>query len=103
MTKRQLVLKLAAETGWSQVDLQVVLQKILDHWIDALARGERIEFRDFGVFEVCTRKARVGRNPLRPHIPVPIPDRKTVKFKPGRIMKLKVSGSPAGTPSPPSA
>lgn len=93
MTKRELVQKLAAETGWLQVDLQVLVQKILDHLIDALARGERIEFRDFGVFEVCTRKARVGRNPLRPEVPVPIPERKTVKFKPGRIMKLKVSGS----------
>jgi nucleoid DNA-binding protein len=64
-----------------------VVQKVLDYLTEALAKGDTIEFRDFGVFEVRTRKARVGRNPNKPEITVSIPPRKVVKFKAGKKMK----------------
>lgn len=87
MTKRDLVLRISHETGMVQEDVQVVVQKVLDHVTDALAAGDHIEFRDFGVFKIETRKSRVGRNPRKPEVSVQIPERKVVKFKPGKRMK----------------
>lgn len=90
MTKRDLVLRIAKETGLVQEDVLAVLQKILDYIIEGLAKGENIEFRNFGVFEVQNRKARIGRNPKQPTHVVTIPARKVVKFKMGRIMKSRI-------------
>ena len=57
---------------------------------EELAAGRTVEFRNFGVFEVMCRKARVGRNPNAPKDTVPIPERMVVKFKPGKEMKQQV-------------
>jgi nucleoid DNA-binding protein len=79
-----------------------VIQKTLDHVLEAVASNEKVELRNFGVFEVKTRKARVGRNPKAPEVDVPIPQRSVVKFKPGKEMRaavLKLS-PPAGPPKP---
>ena len=90
MTKRDLVMRIAKETGLAQQDVMTVLQKTLDYMVEYLAKGENIEFRNFGVFEVQVRKARIGRNPNNPTHVVTIPSRKVVKFKMGRIMKARV-------------
>ncbi len=90
MTKRDLVVRISRETSLAQQDVLAVLQKTLDYIVENLAKGENIEFRNFGVFEVQARKARVGRNPHNPSVPVKIPARKVVKFKMGRIMKARV-------------
>jgi nucleoid DNA-binding protein len=90
MTKRDLVMRIARETGLIQQDVFAVLQKTLDYIVESLAKGENVEFRNFGVFEVRIRKSRVGRNPNQPTHVVTIPTRKVVKFKMGRIMKAKV-------------
>lgn len=90
MTKRELVIQIAEETGITQQQVYVVIQKTLDAITDSLARGSTIEFRDFGVFEVKTRKARLGRNPNKPENTVSIPPRRIVRFKPGKAMKDKV-------------
>ena len=91
MTKRDLVVNIARDTGLKQHDVLNVIQKTLDAITDELAQGGHVELRDFGVLEVCERKARVGRNPNKPEIPVPIPAHKVVRFKPGRLMKARVS------------
>jgi nucleoid DNA-binding protein len=93
MTKRDLVMRISKETGLIQEDVSAVLQKTLDYITDGLVAGEHVEFRDFGVFEVCIRKSRVGRNPHRPEVEVVIPERKVVKFKPGKRMRELVVGS----------
>ena len=93
MTKRELVVRIAEETGLIQQDVYTVVQKTLDYITESLTNGETIEFRDFGVFEVRTRKARIGRNPNKPDHIVEIPPRKVVKFKPGKKMKELVLGS----------
>jgi nucleoid DNA-binding protein len=90
MTKRDLVMRIAKETGLIQQDVFAVLQKTLDHIVESLAKGESVEFRNFGVFEVRIRKSRIGRNPNKPTHVVTIPTRKVVKFKMGRIMKALV-------------
>ena len=69
-----------------------MIQKSLDYMTEALAQGDHIEFRDFGVFDVVTRKPRIGRNPNRPETVVQIPARKVVKFKAGRKMRQVVLG-----------
>lgn len=90
MTKRDLVVRISNETGIVQEDVYAVIQKTLDHITKGLVNGKHIEFRDFGVFEVCRRKPRIGRNPNKPEIAVQIPERKVVKFKPGKKMKALV-------------
>ncbi|MBP7276447.1 MAG: integration host factor subunit beta [Kiritimatiellae bacterium] len=93
MTKKHLVEQLAKDfPGLTQQQLAGILQRILDYMIEALKQGRTIEFRNFGVFEVQTRKPRVGRNPNRPSQVVQIPMRKVVKFKPGRIMRRDITG-----------
>jgi nucleoid DNA-binding protein len=93
LTKRELVVRIAEESGMIQQDVYNVVQKTLDYITDSLTKGHTIEFRDFGVFEVRTRKARIGRNPNKPDHIVEIPPRKVVKFKPGKKMKEKVLSS----------
>ncbi len=90
MTKRDLVVRIAKETGIPQQDVVAVLQKSLDYIADAIVEGTHIEFRDFGVFDVCRRKQRVGRNPNNPGVPVPIPEHNVVRFRPGKSLKQRV-------------
>ena len=87
MTKHELVARITKETGLTQQEVAGILQRTLDYITESLIRGDTVEFRDFGVFEVTTRKARIGRNPKRPEETVVIPARKVVKFKAGKIMK----------------
>ena len=90
LTKRDLVLRISEETGMVQQLVVAVVQRALDQISMALARGQKVELRNFGIFEVRVRKARVGRNPSAPGIKVPIPERSVVKFKAGRQMRLEV-------------
>ena len=93
MTKRDLVVRISKETGIIQEDVYTVIQRTLDYITEGLSEGSHIEFRDFGVFEVSVRKARIGRNPNKPDQVVNIPQRRVVKFKPGKKMKEKVLGA----------
>ncbi|HTG44338.1 MAG TPA: HU family DNA-binding protein [Verrucomicrobiae bacterium] len=90
MTKRDLVVRISEETGLVQQDVLNVVQKTLDYISDAVTQGQKVELRNFGVFEVKVRKARVGRNPNAPAADVPIPPRSVVKFKPGKEMREAV-------------
>jgi nucleoid DNA-binding protein len=89
MTKKDIVLKISEETGVKQIDVKKVVQRTLDYIVDALAQGETVELRNFGVFKVRDRKRRVGRNP-RTGESVDIPEKKVVGFKAGLVMKDKV-------------
>lgn len=102
MTKRDLVVRISEETGLIQEQVLSVVQRTLDYISEALAKGETIELRNFGVFEVKIRKARIGRNPNSPEKDVPIPPRAIVKFKPGKemrdaVLKLTPGSAPTGT------
>lgn len=89
MTKKDIVLKVSDETNLKQINVKKVVQKTFDCIIEALARGEKIELRNFGVFKIKQRKSRTGRNPRTGQV-VPVPPRKVVVFKPGLDMKQKV-------------
>ncbi len=90
MTKRDLVVRISQDTGLVQQQVLEVVQKTLDYISQAVANGETVELRNFGVFEVKMRKARIGRNPNAPAKDVRIPPRAVVKFKPGKEMRDEV-------------
>ena len=74
LTKRDIVLKIFEKTkDIPQSKIQETVQMTLDIILDALVEGRNVELRNFGVFEVQKRKARVGRNPNRPETDVVIP------------------------------
>jgi nucleoid DNA-binding protein len=85
-----LVVRISNETGLVQQDVFDVVQKTLDYITDALADGQNVELRNFGVFEVRLTKSRIGRNPNKPENDVVIPARATVKFKAGKVMRQRV-------------
>lgn len=89
MTKKDIVIKIAEETGLKQIDVKLIVQKTLDTLVAALSKGETVELRNFGVFKVKSRKPRIGRNP-KTGATVPIPERKVVSFKSGMVMRKKV-------------
>jgi len=95
LTKRDLVVRISEETGLIQTQVFDVVQKTLDYIAESLSKGEKVELRNFGVFEVKVRKARVGRNPNRPETDVPIPARAMVKFKAGKEMRAEVLKLPS--------
>ena len=89
MTKKDIVIKIAEDTELKQIDVKRVVQRTLDHIVEALTRAETVELRNFGIFRVKTRKPRVGRNP-KTGVTIPIPEKRIVSFKPGMIMKKRV-------------
>ncbi len=89
MTKKDIILKVADESGLKQTDVKIIVQKTFDYMVEALVRGEKIELRNFGVFKIKERKSRTGRNPRTGQV-VPVPPRKVVIFKPGLEMKHQV-------------
>lgn len=90
MTKRDIVTRISHDSGHVQDHVFDIVQRTLDVIAESLRNGETIELRNFGVFEVKVRKARVGRNPNQPEKDVPIPARAVVKFKPGKEMRAAV-------------
>lgn len=89
MTKKEIVTKIADQTDIKQIDVKKAVQLTLDIIVDSLSKGETVELRNFGIFKVKSRKARLGRNPKTGES-VRIPEKKAVTFKAGLMMKEKV-------------
>src|SRR3954468_15796513 len=89
ITKKELIDRIADRTGSRRVLVKKVVQQFLDEVVGELGRGNRLEFRDFGVFETKLRKARKAQNPKTLE-PVAGPEKRTVKFKVGRLMKQRL-------------
>lgn len=90
ITKKDLVNRISEETSQTKVVVKDILQRFLDHIIDELGQGNRLEFREFGVFEIKERAARRAQNPQTQE-QVRVPARRVVKFKVGRLMRERVS------------
>ncbi len=84
-TKKDLIDRIAEETSQKRTAVKVMVQSFLDCIIGELSEGNRLEFRDFGVFEIRQRAPRMAQNPKTLER-VPVPAKKTVKFKIGRLM-----------------
>ena len=93
ITKKELVNRIADQTGQTKVVVKDILQQFLDEIIEELAQGNRLEFREFGVFEVRERAARRAQNP-RTLEKVSVPAKRVVKFKVGRMMRQRVCDDP---------
>ena len=91
ITKKDFVDRIAETTQCKRVIVKAVVQQFLDEITIELANNNRFEFRDFGVFEVTERAARLAQNPKtldRIHVPA----KQKVKFKMGRIMRKGMNG-----------
>ncbi len=95
VTKKELVHRIAEKTGVTKVVAKDVIQSFLNAIINELTEGNRLEFREFGVFESRERAARLAQNP-RTLEKVPVPAKRIVKFKVGRLMRKKVAGEDVG-------
>lgn len=95
VTKKELVNRIADRTGVTKVVAKEIIQSFLNAIIDELAEGNRLEFREFGVFESRDRAARRAQNP-RTLEKVEVPAKRIVKFKVGRLMRKKVGGEDIG-------
>jgi integration host factor subunit beta len=89
ITKKELIDRIADNSGNRRVQVKRVVQQFLDEIVNELGKGNRLEFRDFGVFETKIRKARKAQNPKTLE-PVAVPEKRTVKFKVGRLMKQRL-------------
>ena len=87
ITKKKLINEISSRRGLHPNEVRMVVQSFLDCMTEYLSDGDRLEFRDFGVFEVVKRKQKIGRNPKNAAVPIVIPERRAVKFTPGKKMK----------------
>lgn len=91
ISKKSLINRTAEKTQTTQVWVKAIVQQFFDEVIVELANGNRLEFRDFGVFETRTIPARTAQNPKTLE-KVEVPARRRVKFKPGRMMREGLNG-----------
>lgn len=97
ITKKELIDRISEKTNSKRVVVKRIVQCFLDEIIDELGHDNRLEFRDFGVFESKRRAARVAQNPKTLER-VQVPPKRTVKFKVGRLMKMRLAKD-GSTPS----
>jgi len=92
ITKKEVIDRIAENTNTKRTVVKPVIQSFLDEIINELANNNRLEFRDFGVFETKMRAARTAQNPKTME-QVRVPAKRNVKFKMGRLMKQKMNDS----------
>ncbi len=90
ITKKELIDQIATSTAEKRVAVKKIVQAFLDAVIIEMGKGNRLELRDFGVFEVKHRKPRKAQNP-KTLVQVAVPAKRTVKFKVGRLMKATLA------------
>ena len=86
MIKLDIVNAVVSKTGVSRTKAEQAVETVFEAMKNALGKGERIELRRFGVFNVRPRKTGIGRNP-RTGQEVSIPPGKAVRFKPGKELQ----------------
>jgi integration host factor subunit beta len=91
VTKKEIVKSISDKTGLTQLQIKEIVQLTFDGIIETLLDEGRVELRNFGVFQVKSRKARKARNP-RTGLQVDVPEKFTVTFKPGTEMEAQVQG-----------
>lgn len=98
VTKKELIDRIAEKTQAKRVLVKNIVQTFLDEVTMELSRENRLEFRDFGVFETRKRAPRVAQNPKTLER-VEVPSKRTVKFKMGRLMRQRL-GNNINAPEP---
>ena len=90
VTKKDLVNLISQEKNIHPNEVRHIIQAFLDKITESLSRGDRLEFREFGIFDVVRRKQKIGRNPKKAAVPIVIPPRSAVKFTPGKKMRKMI-------------
>lgn len=91
-TRNDVAKAMAERLQISQANASVYVDWVLGLVSTALREGKRVEFRNFGVFEVVTRKPKIGRNPSKPEQgSYLIPERKAVIFRTGKTLSDKLN------------
>jgi integration host factor subunit beta len=93
ITKKELIDRICEREGYKRILVKRVVQSFLDSIIQELSGGNRLEFRDFGVFESRMRASRDAQNP-KTMDKVHVPSKRTVKFKIGRVLKMRLHETP---------
>jgi len=93
ITKKEFIDRITKKTQCKNITVKEIVQQFLDEISAELGKGNRLEFRDFGVFEVKERAARVAQNPKTLE-KIQVPARLKVKFKMGRIMRERMNDHP---------
>ncbi|MBX3322488.1 MAG: integration host factor subunit beta [Phycisphaeraceae bacterium] len=99
ITKKDLIDRVALTTRIKRTVVKKAVQEFLDQIVEDLGKGHRLEFRDFGVFEIRERAPRTAQNPKTLER-VKVPAKRTIKFKVGRKMReaLDAGSSSNGVP-----
>jgi nucleoid DNA-binding protein len=91
MIKADIVKRIAESLKLKDKDALAIVDEIIVAMKKVVAEQNRLEIRDFGVFQTKVRKQRLGRNP-KDKKEYPIPPRRVVTFKMGKEMKLSGEG-----------
>ncbi len=86
MVKQDLVDKVVNRTGLSKTRAEIAVETVFETMKRSMERGERIELRGFGVFNIRPRKSGIGRNPRTGEEVILLPG-KAVRFKPGKALQ----------------
>lgn len=86
MIKLDIINEVVTKTGITKTKAELAVETVFESMKQALTKGERIELRGFGVFNVRPRKTGIGRNP-RTGAEVNIPPGKAIRFKPGKELQ----------------
>ena len=99
MIKNDIINSVAETASIPRQQATKAVETVISFMRDALARGDRIELRGFGVFMVKPRKKGIGRNPKRPTEEVQIPPGFTIRFKPGKELRDMTAGPTVPIPN----
>jgi len=91
MNKSDLMNTIAAQvTHIPAKDVELLINTIFDCMSESLQKGQRIELRGFGTFEIRERQPRQGRNP-KTGLKVQVGLRRVPFFKVGKELKDRVN------------
>ncbi len=91
ITKKELVDRVTQSTSAKPLTVKAVVQSFLNEITSEFAKGNRLEFRNFGIFEVRAQAAREAHNPKTLE-PIDVPAKRVMRFKMGRIMREGLNG-----------
>lgn len=90
MNKTELIAAVAEKTGLTKKDAERIVNATFETVTETLKKGDKVSVSGFGIFEVKTREARIGRNP-RTKEEIKIPATKLPAFKASKTLKDAVA------------
>lgn len=89
LTRADLAETINRKMGFSRAESLAMVEAILDHMCDAMAKGENVKISGFGTFVLRDKKQRIGRNP-KTGVEVPITPRRVMTFRASQILKDRI-------------